>query len=164
MFAAIDSCFKGKERNQIPMFAVSVTKPFRLTDATYESNFTYIHCIYSNVLIIFLTYILNVIEKCSHIIDRLNELISYSTQTINVLFKQANMCSRVTISLFMEPYLNVIRIKVLDLPNVEINFFNSIPTKRNNLFQDQHEKECWIHNPQINEVIISNYYKNFYML
>ena len=42
MFAAIDSCFKGKERNQIPMFAVSVTKPFRLTDATYESNFTFI--------------------------------------------------------------------------------------------------------------------------
>ena len=60
MFAAIDNCFKGKERNQIPMFAVSVTKPFRLTDATYESNFTYIHCIIfitSNVLIIFLTYI-----------------------------------------------------------------------------------------------------------
>ncbi|KOX70967.1 Mucosa-associated lymphoid tissue lymphoma translocation protein 1 [Melipona quadrifasciata] len=83
---SIDSCFKGKERNQIPMFAVSVTKPFRLTDATYE-------------------------KKRSHIIDRLNDLVSYSTQTINVLFKQANMCSRVTISLFMEPYLNVIRIK-----------------------------------------------------
>lgn len=123
---SIDSCFKGKERNQIPMFAVSVTKPFRLTDATYE-------------------------KKRSHIIDRLNELVSYSTQTINVLFKQANICSRVTISLFMEPYLNVIRIKVHDLPNVEINFFNSIPTKQNNLFQDQREKECWIHNPQINE-------------
>ena len=65
----------------------------------------------------------------------------------------------------MKPYLNVIKIKVLDLPNqdVEINFFNSIPTKRNNLFQDQHEKECWIHNPQINEVILSSY-KNFYIL
>ncbi|XP_043602140.1 mucosa-associated lymphoid tissue lymphoma translocation protein 1-like isoform X3 [Bombus pyrosoma] len=126
IFAAIDSCFKGKERNQIPMFAVSVTKPFRLTDATYKN-------------------------KRPDIINYLSELISYSSQTIDVLFKQARMCSRVKISLFMEPYLNIVRIKVLDLPNVEINFFNSIPAKRNNLFQDQHEKECWIHNPQINE-------------
>lgn len=39
MFPAIDSCFKGEERNQIPMFASSITKPFRLTDAIYKSNF-----------------------------------------------------------------------------------------------------------------------------
>lgn len=52
----------------------------------------------------------------------------------------------------MEPYLNLIKVKVLDLQNVEINFLNYIPTKRNNLYQDQDRKECWIHNPQINEV------------
>lgn len=48
IFAAIDSCFKGKERNQIPMFAVSVTKPFRLTDATYKSNFSCTHYVFIN--------------------------------------------------------------------------------------------------------------------
>ncbi|OAD57591.1 putative 39S ribosomal protein L24, mitochondrial [Eufriesea mexicana] len=90
---SIDSCFKGKERNQIPMFAASVTKPFRLTDAIYRKNHP-------------------------GIIDYLNKLISCTTEVINVMFKQANMCSRVTISLFIEPYLNLIKIKVLDLPNV----------------------------------------------
>lgn len=52
----------------------------------------------------------------------------------------------------MEPYLNLIKVKVLDLENTEINFFNSVPAKRNNLYQDQHKNECWIHNPQVNEV------------
>lgn len=39
MFAAIDKLLKGTERNQIPMFALTITKPFRLTDATYKSNY-----------------------------------------------------------------------------------------------------------------------------
>ncbi|XP_076620138.1 mucosa-associated lymphoid tissue lymphoma translocation protein 1 isoform X1 [Colletes latitarsis] len=129
---SIDSCFKGKERNQIPMFASSITKPFRLTDATYKN-------------------------KPPASISYLNELISFSTKTLDVTFKQANICTKVTISLFMEPYLNLIKVKLLDLQNVEINFFNSVPAKRNNLYHKQHKKECWIHNPQINDgpVVIS---------
>ncbi|XP_076175577.1 mucosa-associated lymphoid tissue lymphoma translocation protein 1 [Ptiloglossa arizonensis] len=122
---SIDSCFKGKERNQIPMFALSITKPFRLTDATYKNNLPI---------------------SISH----LSELISFSTKTLDVTFKQANISSKVTVSLFMEPYLNLIKVKLLDLQNFEINFFNSVPAKQNNLYQNQHKKECWIHNPQIN--------------
>lgn len=40
VFAAIDTWLKGTERNQIPMFALTITKPFRLTDAIYKSNYT----------------------------------------------------------------------------------------------------------------------------
>lgn len=112
--------------------------------------------------LLFQRNLLNVIENRPDIIDYLNKLISCTTQVIKVMFKQANMCSRVTVSLFMEPYLNLIKIKVLDLPNVQVNFFNSIPPKRNNLFQDQHRKECWIHNPQINQV--HRFYKNIYVI
>lgn len=36
---SIDSCFKDEERNQIPMFASSITKPFRLTDAVHNNNY-----------------------------------------------------------------------------------------------------------------------------
>lgn len=50
------------------------------------------------------------------------------------MFKQANMSSRITISLFMELYLNVIKIKTHNLSNVEVKFYNSVPMKRNNLF------------------------------
>ncbi|CAL7937014.1 unnamed protein product [Xylocopa violacea] len=123
---SIDNCFKGKERNQIPMFASSVTKPFRLTDATYK-------------------------KSRPDSINCFSKLISFSTQTVNIIFSQINVCCRVTISLFMEPYLNLIKVKVLDLQNVDIHFFNSIPLKRNNLYEDQCNKECWIHNPQMNE-------------
>ncbi|XP_054000117.1 mucosa-associated lymphoid tissue lymphoma translocation protein 1-like [Hylaeus anthracinus] len=123
---SIDSCFKGKERNQIPMFALSITKPFRLTDATYK-------------------------KSLPAPINYLNELVSFSTKTFDITFKQANICTKVIISLLMEPYLNLIKVKLPNLQNVEINFFNSVPTKRNNLYQKQHKKECWIHNPQTND-------------
>ncbi|XP_012346490.1 mucosa-associated lymphoid tissue lymphoma translocation protein 1-like [Apis florea] len=123
---SIDSCFKGKERNQIPMFAASITKPFRLIDAIYKKN-------------------------RPDIIDHLYKLTSYSTQTINVIFKQANISSTITISLFMELYLNVIEIKAHDLSNIEVKFYNSVPMEPNNLFQDFYEKKCLIHNPQLNE-------------
>lgn len=51
----------------------------------------------------------------------------------------------------MELYLNVIKIKAHDLSNVKVTFYNSVPMKRNNLFQNLYEKECWIHNPQLTE-------------
>lgn len=54
----------------------------------------------------------------------------------------------------MELYLNVIKIKIHDLPNVEVKFYNSVPMKQNNLFQNVYKKECWIHNPQLTEVCI----------
>lgn len=30
---------KGTERNQIPILALTITKPFRLTDAVHRSNY-----------------------------------------------------------------------------------------------------------------------------
>lgn len=54
----------------------------------------------------------------------------------------------------MEPYLNMIKISVCNLDDLEVNFFNSEPIKQNNLFQTAHSKqECWIHNPQICKVL-----------
>ncbi|XP_076237321.1 mucosa-associated lymphoid tissue lymphoma translocation protein 1 isoform X2 [Calliopsis andreniformis] len=123
---SIDSCFKGKERNQIPMYALSITKPFRLTDAVY-------------------------IKNSPNPDSYLNELMLFSTKMLDITFKQVNMCTKVTLSLFLEPYLNLIKIKLPDLRNFEVNFFNSVPKKPNNLYQDQSNKECWIHNPQVNE-------------
>lgn len=123
---SFDSCFKGKERNQIPMFASSVTKPFRLTDAIYKKDLPAPICY-------------------------LSKIIAFSTQTLDITFEQVNMSTKIVISLLMEPYLNLINIKVLGLQTVEINFYNSIRAKRNNLYQNQNKKECWIHNPQINE-------------
>ncbi|XP_076760534.1 mucosa-associated lymphoid tissue lymphoma translocation protein 1 [Xylocopa sonorina] len=122
---SIDDSFKGKERNQIPMFASSVTKPFRLTDAIYTEN-------------------------RPDSINHFSRLTSFSTQTVNILFSQINVRSRVTVSLFREPYLNLLEVKVLDLQN-DIHFFNSVRLKRNNLYGNQNNKECLIHNPQMNK-------------
>lgn len=71
-----------------------------------------------------------------------------------MIFKQANISSTITISLFMELYLNVIEIKAHDLSNIEVKFYNSVPMEPNNLFQDFYEKKCLIHNPQLNEVCV----------
>ncbi|XP_031833593.1 mucosa-associated lymphoid tissue lymphoma translocation protein 1 isoform X2 [Nomia melanderi] len=122
---------KGKERNQIPMFASSITKPFRLTDAIYKRNLPAAICYF-------------------------NELTSFPTVTFDISFKQANIHGKVTIW-NMEPYLNIIKIKLSNLEHLKINFYNLVPAKKNNLYQDQNTNECWIHNPQINEgpIVIS---------
>ncbi|KAG5345547.1 MALT1 protein, partial [Acromyrmex charruanus] len=122
---SIDRLLKGTERNQIPMFALTITKPFRLTDAIYKRD-------------------------PSPTLDRLNKLIAFSTKSIEINFKQASISAMVVISLFIEPYLNVIKISVCNLEDLEVNFFNFVATKRNNLFQTAGSKqECWIHNPQM---------------
>lgn len=123
---SVDAWFKGKERNQIPMFALTITKPFRLTDALHKKN-------------------------PPPSINSLSKITSFPTRTLDICFKQAKTNAKVIVSQFMEPYLNLVKVKVLELDNVEVNFFNSVPTKRNNLYQDPDKMECWIHNPQINE-------------
>lgn len=122
---SIDKLLKGTERNQIPMFALTITKPFRLTDAIYKRD-------------------------PSPALNHLNKLIGFSTKSFEIIFKQAGISAKVVISLFMEPYLNIIKISVCNLEELEVNFFNSVPTKQNNLFQTAASKqECWMHNPQI---------------
>lgn len=89
----------------------------------------------------------------SPILNDLNKLITFSANSFEISFKQAAISAKVTISLFMEPYLNVIKVSVCNLEDLEVNFFNSIPTKRNNLFQTASKQECWICNPQMCQVL-----------
>ncbi|KAL6259158.1 hypothetical protein P5V15_009079 [Pogonomyrmex californicus] len=122
---SIDRLLKGTERNQIPMFALTITKPFRLTDAIYKRD-------------------------PSPALNRFNKLIAFSNKSLEISFKKANISAKVVISLLMEPYLNVIKVSVYNLEGLEVKFLNSISTKQNNLFQAADSKqECWIHNPQI---------------
>ena len=97
--------------------------------------------------------------------DHLNKLIAFSTKTIEINFKQASISAMVVISLFMEPYLNVIKISVCNLEDLEVNFFNFVATKQNNLFQTAGSKqECWIHNPQMCQVILNAYILSLYAI
>lgn len=123
---SIDARLKGTARNQIPMFALTITKPFRLTDAIYKQN-------------------------SPSIINNFNKLIAFPTRNVDIYFKQANIYGKLIISPYMEPYLNLIKITLLDLDGFEINFFNSVPTKHNNLYQNAQNKEWWIHNPQVTQ-------------
>ncbi|XP_071569468.1 mucosa-associated lymphoid tissue lymphoma translocation protein 1 [Temnothorax nylanderi] len=121
---SIDKLLKGKERNQIPMFAFNITKPFRLTDAICKRD-------------------LSPALKC------LNKLIAFPSKSFEINLNQAGISAKVDISLFMEPYLNIIKISVCNLDDLEVNFFNSVYTEQNKLFQTANSKVCWIHNPQI---------------
>ncbi|XP_050450333.1 mucosa-associated lymphoid tissue lymphoma translocation protein 1-like [Cataglyphis hispanica] len=122
---SIDKQLKGTERNQIPMFALTITKPFRLTDAIYKRDPT-------------------------PMLNNFNNLIAFSNKSFEISFKRTGIVAKGTISLFMEPYLNVIKISICNLEDLEVNFFNFVPIKRNNLFQATgFKQECWIHNPQI---------------
>ncbi|XP_024890519.1 mucosa-associated lymphoid tissue lymphoma translocation protein 1-like isoform X2 [Temnothorax curvispinosus] len=121
---SLDKLLKGKERNQIPWFAFNITKPFRLTDAICKRN-------------------LSPALKC------LNKLIAFPSKSFEINLNQAGISAKVNISLFMEPYLNIIKISVCNLDDLEVNFFNSVYTKQNKLFQTANSKACWIHNPQI---------------
>lgn len=146
---------KGKERNQIPMFALTITKPFRLTDAIYKSNYQ-IKILSFKIYIRHFQYTLQyyITGDLSPVLDYLNKLIAFSTKSFEINFKQAGISAKVVISLFMEPYLNIIKISVCNLDDLEVNFFNSVPTKQNNLFQTTSSKqECWLHNPQICQVL-----------
>lgn len=86
-------------------------------------------------------------------LNNFNNLIAFSNKSFEISFKRTDIVAKGTISLFMEPYLNVIKISVCNLEDLEVNFFNFVPIKRNNLFQATgFKQECWIHNPQICQV------------
>lgn len=94
-------------------------------------------------------------ENSSPVLNYLNKLIIFSTNSFEINFKQAAISAKVVISLFMEPYLNIIKVSVCNLKDddLEVKFFNSVPTKQNNLFQTAFKQECWIHNPQMCQVL-----------
>lgn len=82
-------------------------------------------------------------------LNKLNNLIAFSDKSFKICFKKIGITTKYTISLFKELYLNVIKISVHNLEDLEVNFFNYVKVEPNNLFQDKNSKnECWIHNPQ----------------
>lgn len=109
-------------------------------------TFYFMHIVYISVIFI-------ITGNPSSALNNLNKLIAFSTNTFEISFKQAAISAKVTISLFMEPYLNIIKVSICNLEDLEVNFFNSVPTKQNNLFQTAPEQECWICNPQICQVL-----------
>ncbi|XP_012277233.1 mucosa-associated lymphoid tissue lymphoma translocation protein 1 isoform X2 [Orussus abietinus] len=123
---SIDTWLKGVERNQIPMFATTVTKPYRLTDSTYK-------------------------RSPPPAVEALNKFMSFPTKSCTVKFCEGQLQCTITICPHIVPYLNIIRLIVSCPENYSANFYNSIPVKQNNLFENSRKKECVIFNPQISK-------------
>ncbi|KAK0090647.1 hypothetical protein PV325_009390 [Microctonus aethiopoides] len=123
---SIDIWFKGKERNQIPMFALTITKPFRLTDAIYAGNLP-------------------------AVIIELKDLITFPIKTCKLTFKQNEIHCNLIVSQLMKPYLNMVKLNVSVIDGLDINFYNSVAIQRNNLFRSSQRNEFHVHNPQINK-------------
>lgn len=116
------------------MFATTITKPYRLTDSLAQN------------------------ELLPPSIEKLEKLIKFPNEVADINFQQSGIKCTSTISQYLKPYLNFIQISLLDLDEKwEINFYNSVPTKHNNLFHCSSKNKCWIHNPQTNKVCF--YYK-----
>lgn len=125
---AIDTCLKGAERKQIPMFATTITKPYRLTDSIFQN-------------------------ELPPSIEKLKKIMLFPNKIVNINFQQTGIQCKSTISQYSKPYLNFIQVSLIDLDEKwEVNFYNSVPTKNNNLFRCSSKNKCWIHNPQINKV------------
>lgn len=128
---SIDIWFKGKERNQIPMFALTVTKPYRLTDAIYPGTLP------KNIL-------------------KFNKLIKLQDNIIDINFQPCCIYGKIKINQYSKPFLNSIKLQVNinhDKDNnlhddFKINLYNFMPNERNNLFCSPKIGEFRIHNPQ----------------
>lgn len=119
---SIDKVLKGTERNQIPMFSVTITKSFRLTDAIRNER---------NPL---------------PMLTNLNKLIAFSKKSFEIRFSEADVTPKVTISL-MEPYLNVLKVSVYNLGDLKLDFLIPSTIKPNSLFYNK--QNCYIFEPQI---------------
>lgn len=122
---SIDTWFKGKERNQIPMFSLTVTKPYRLTDALYPGT------IPKNILL-------------------LNQLTKLQTKVIDITFKPCGINGKLKITQYFKPFLNSIKLNIINDvdDNLTTNLYNTIPIERINLFCSNKVGEFRIHNPQ----------------
>ncbi|XP_011304874.1 mucosa-associated lymphoid tissue lymphoma translocation protein 1 isoform X2 [Fopius arisanus] len=118
---SIDTWFKGKERNQIPMFALTVTKPFRLTDGIYAKNTS---------------------EP-----SELEQLLSFPSKKIEILFQQSGINCQVQISPYLKPFCNFVKLSFHAVDGLSVNLYNLVPIEPNNLFRSKNN-EFWIHNPQ----------------
>ncbi|XP_057323972.1 mucosa-associated lymphoid tissue lymphoma translocation protein 1-like isoform X2 [Microplitis mediator] len=124
---SIDIWFEGKERNQIPMFALTVTKPYRLIDAIYAG-------------------------KTSDVINNLKDITTFPTKTIDLCFKQTGINCQLVIAQLIKPYLNFLKLNLIGLDDdVTVNLYNSVKLERNNLYRSSQRNEFHLHNPQINK-------------
>ncbi|KAJ8679277.1 hypothetical protein QAD02_015064 [Eretmocerus hayati] len=124
---SIDTWLRGAERKQIPMFATTITKPYQLTDSISQ-------------------------KEVPASIQKLKNIMDFSKKVIDISFQQTRIECKAIISPYSKPYLNFVQVSLLDVDEMcEINFYNSVHSKRNNLFQCTAKNKCWIHNPQINQ-------------
>lgn len=71
---------------------------------------------------------------------------------IDISFEKCEIKGKILVSPFMKPYLNIVRIRLLNSDNYDVNFYNSVPSEKNSLYQNLKTKECWVHNPQFIKV------------
>ncbi|XP_015122734.1 mucosa-associated lymphoid tissue lymphoma translocation protein 1 [Diachasma alloeum] len=122
---SIDTWFKGRERNQIPMFALTVTKPYRLTDGIYAKNSS--------------------LEP-----SKLDQLFSFPSKKIEISFQQSGINCQVHISPYLKPFCNIIKLSFHVVDGLSVSLYNLVPIEPNNLFRTKNN-EFWIHNPQRNK-------------
>ncbi|XP_044576798.1 mucosa-associated lymphoid tissue lymphoma translocation protein 1 homolog isoform X2 [Cotesia glomerata] len=130
---SIDIWFEGKERNQIPMFALTVTKPYRLIDAIYAG-------------------------KTSDVINYLETITTFPIKIIDLNFKQSGINCQLVITQLMKPYLNFVKLNLIGLnDDVTGNLYHSVKLEKNNLYRYSQKNEFHLHNPQINKgpIVIS---------
>ncbi|XP_034946464.1 mucosa-associated lymphoid tissue lymphoma translocation protein 1-like [Chelonus insularis] len=122
---SIDTWFKGKERNQIPMFSSNITRPYRLIDALH-------------------------IEKGIDIRNKLTNCMNFPTRTIDLNFDHSKIKCQLKINQTMKPYLNWIKLSVLNVnENLVCNCYNSSPVLKNNLYQSLEKNVFYLQNPQM---------------
>ncbi|XP_033212068.1 mucosa-associated lymphoid tissue lymphoma translocation protein 1-like isoform X2 [Belonocnema kinseyi] len=123
---SVDTWVKGTARNQIPMVSSTITKPFRLTDSILSG-------------------------KPPKAVRNINGMIEFPEKIVNISFEQCEIKGSVLVSRFTAPYLNVVKIRLLNAEDYAVNFYNSVPSERNDLYQNPNKKECWIHSPQLSK-------------
>lgn len=86
-------------------------------------------------------------------IANLDKTIAFPRKVTEISFQQTGIKCKVTISQFVKPFFNIVQVALSELDEkYDINFYNSVHTKRNNLFQSSDKYKCWLHSPQVKEV------------
>ena len=79
-------------------------------------------------------------------------MIAFPEKIINISFEKCEIKGSVLVSRFMKPYLNIVKVSLLNVEDYDVNFYNSVPSEKNDLYQNPNKKECWVHSPQLSKV------------
>lgn len=91
---------------------------------------------------------LKTLGKPPQAVLKLNDLVAFPSKSVEIYFQQTGVRCKAKIGQFAKPFLNSVRITVTGADDGTVNFHNSIPTERINLFQNSNSNECRLHNPQ----------------